>query len=244
MKRSRQEQEQEQESLHSAKRHQHHLYYERVRMEERLDGLYECYERQYLYGYERCRGLDMRTLRQCRKARCETYHFCPDHLHLIKLSDYHCYDGYYSHRPYVEIGQKNLGLLAIILRATLKHRIFDYVYQQHRKQGHLALSFSSEIQEIIHETVKSFMGKDWWCFAVEYFLKKTGFLTPELEKFIDTELITDKEARAFEIENIKRKLENQDKNIELVFSYLDELMEKQENPTPRKQIGFRVNPDK
>jgi predicted nuclease with TOPRIM domain len=44
-----------------------------------------------------------------------------------------------------------------------------------------------------------------------------------------------------EIEEIKKKLQNQDKNIELVFSYLDELMEKQENPKPRKQIGFRPN---
>ena len=42
-----------------------------------------------------------------------------------------------------------------------------------------------------------------------------------------------------EIESIKKKLENQDKNIELVFAYLDELMEKQENPQPRKQIGFK-----
>jgi hypothetical protein len=47
-----------------------------------------------------------------------------------------------------------------------------------------------------------------------------------------------------EIAEIKKKLQNQDKNIELVFSYLDELMEKQENPKPRKQIGFRVTPDK
>ena len=47
-----------------------------------------------------------------------------------------------------------------------------------------------------------------------------------------------------EIEEIKKKLQNQDKNIELVFSYLDELMEKQENPTPRKQIGFKIGQDK
>jgi hypothetical protein len=42
-----------------------------------------------------------------------------------------------------------------------------------------------------------------------------------------------------EIEEIKKKLQNQDKNIELVFTYLDELMEKQENPKPRKPIGFK-----
>lgn len=58
------------------------------------------------------------------------------------------------------------------------------------------------------------------------------------------EMLVDTISLRLDIENIKKKLENQDKNIELVFNYLDELMEKQENPTPRKQICFRVNPDK
>jgi hypothetical protein len=43
-----------------------------------------------------------------------------------------------------------------------------------------------------------------------------------------------------EIEEIKKKLENHDKNIELVFSYLDELIEKQENPQPRTPIGYKL----
>lgn len=41
-----------------------------------------------------------------------------------------------------------------------------------------------------------------------------------------------------DIGEIKKKLEIQDKNIELVFTYLDELMEKQENLEPREQIGY------
>ncbi len=40
-----------------------------------------------------------------------------------------------------------------------------------------------------------------------------------------------------EISQIKKKLNNQDKNIELVFSYLDELIEKKAEP--RKRIGFK-----
>ena len=44
-----------------------------------------------------------------------------------------------------------------------------------------------------------------------------------------------------DIEEIKKKLVNQDKNIELVFRYLDELIDKQENPKPRKRIGFLRN---
>ncbi|HET8810515.1 MAG TPA: ORF6N domain-containing protein [Flavobacteriaceae bacterium] len=42
-----------------------------------------------------------------------------------------------------------------------------------------------------------------------------------------------------EIEEIKKKLSNHGKNIELVFNYLDELVEKKENPKPRTQIGYK-----
>lgn len=38
---------------------------------------------------------------------------------------------------------------------------------------------------------------------------------------------------------IQKKLENHDKNIELVFSYLDELTDKKENETPRTKIGYK-----
>ena len=44
-----------------------------------------------------------------------------------------------------------------------------------------------------------------------------------MRQFLNDNL-TDK----LEIEAIKKRLINQDKNIELVFSYLDELIEKQE----------------
>ena len=42
-----------------------------------------------------------------------------------------------------------------------------------------------------------------------------------------------------EVEMIKKRLINQDKNIELVFSYLDELIDKQENPLVRTKIGYK-----
>ena len=47
-----------------------------------------------------------------------------------------------------------------------------------------------------------------------------------------------------EIEVIKQKVNNQSKNIELVFQYLDELIEKRENPTPRIPIGFKLSKKK
>jgi hypothetical protein len=42
------------------------------------------------------------------------------------------------------------------------------------------------------------------------------------------------------IEEIRKKTDNNTKNIEIVFQYLDELIEKKENKKPRKQIGYKV----
>ena len=45
-------------------------------------------------------------------------------------------------------------------------------------------------------------------------------------------MLTDNLSIKLEIEEIKKKLNNQDKNIELVFSYLDELIEKKKRTNP------------
>jgi ferritin-like metal-binding protein YciE len=47
------------------------------------------------------------------------------------------------------------------------------------------------------------------------------------------------------IEEIRKKTDNHSKNIELVFQYLDELLEKKESPkAPRKLIGFKASKEK
>ncbi|KJF41898.1 ORF6N domain-containing protein [Draconibacterium sediminis] len=55
------------------------------------------------------------------------------------------------------------------------------------------------------------------------------------------ETLTDNLSIKLDIEEIKNKLANQDKNIELVFQYLDELIEKQEEPVTRRQVGYKRN---
>lgn len=62
--------------------------------------------------------------------------------------------------------------------------------------------------------------------VIEVFVKMREMLTDALRLHLDVELI-------------KKKLENQDRNIELVFSYLDELMEKKETSEPRSSVGFK-----
>ncbi len=42
-----------------------------------------------------------------------------------------------------------------------------------------------------------------------------------------------------EIEKIKTKLDNQGKNMEIVFQHLDELLEKKDQPKSRKRIGYK-----
>ena len=56
------------------------------------------------------------------------------------------------------------------------------------------------------------------------------------------QLLSDNTELRLEIEKIKHKLNNQDKNMEIVFQYLDELLEKknQSNET-RERIGFKIS---
>ena len=55
-------------------------------------------------------------------------------------------------------------------------------------------------------------------------------------------MLNDNLSLRVEIDELRRKLENQDKNIELVFTYLDELITIQETETDRLPIGFKVTP--
>jgi hypothetical protein len=51
-------------------------------------------------------------------------------------------------------------------------------------------------------------------------------------------LLMDNTELRIAIEEIKKKTDNNTKNIELVFQYLDELMEKKEKPKTTKRIGY------
>ncbi len=58
------------------------------------------------------------------------------------------------------------------------------------------------------------------------------------------QMLTDNTELRLEVEKIKKKLDNHDKNIELVFQYLDELLDKKEKPKPQKRIGFKIKGNK
>ena len=53
------------------------------------------------------------------------------------------------------------------------------------------------------------------------------------------EMLTDTLSLKLEIEEIKKKLSNHTQNIELVFNYLDKLIDKKENTEPRNKIGYK-----
>ncbi len=54
------------------------------------------------------------------------------------------------------------------------------------------------------------------------------------------QMLADNTDLRLDIEKIKNKLDNQDKNMEIVFRYLDELLEKKENPEERNKIGYKI----
>ena len=53
------------------------------------------------------------------------------------------------------------------------------------------------------------------------------------------QMLLDTTEMKIDILQIQKKLENQGKNIELVFSYLDELNDKKETNKPRTKIGYK-----
>ncbi|CAN1540915.1 KilA-N, DNA-binding domain containing protein [Flavobacteriaceae bacterium] len=53
------------------------------------------------------------------------------------------------------------------------------------------------------------------------------------------QMLVDTTELRLDVETIKKKIENQGKNIELVFQYLDELIEKKETKTEREKIGYK-----
>ena len=53
------------------------------------------------------------------------------------------------------------------------------------------------------------------------------------------QMLMDNTDLRLEIEKIKAKLDNKGKNMELVFRYLDELIERKVEPQRRKRIGFK-----
>lgn len=70
--------------------------------------------------------------------------------------------------------------------------------------------------------------------------KATQMSIKIIEIFVSMrEFLTNNLSVKLEIEEIKKKLINHDKNIELVFSYLDEMMEKQDNKVERIKIGYK-----
>lgn len=54
------------------------------------------------------------------------------------------------------------------------------------------------------------------------------------------QVLVDNVELRLEIEQIKKKLNNHNQNIEVIFSYLDELIEKKGNSEERERIGYKM----
>ena len=58
------------------------------------------------------------------------------------------------------------------------------------------------------------------------------------------QMLSDNTELRLEIENIKKKLDNQDKNMEVVFQYLDQLLEKKDEIIQHNSMGYKFSENK
>ncbi len=88
----------------------------------------------------------------------------------------------------------------------LQSNILEVLYRMSTEHGVLQLANILKSARATQVSIK----------VIEIFVKMREMLTDTLRLHLDIELI-------------KKKIENQDRNIGLVFSYLDELMEKKKS---------------
>ncbi len=126
-----------------------------------------------------------------------------------------------------------------------------------RNSARFPENFMFQLNEVEYENLKSQNATSSWggsrklpfAFTEHGVLQLANVLKSEratqmsikiIEIFVHLrELLTDNLSVNLEIEAIKKKLVNHDKNIELVFSYLDELIEKREHKEERTKIGYK-----
>ena len=96
---------------------------------------------------------------------------------------------------------------------------------------YLPMAFTEHGVLQLSNVVRSGIAKQMSIRIIDVFVKMRQMLTDNTELRLD-------------IEKIKKKLDNQDKNMEIVFRYLDELIEKKENSKERTLIGYQISKKK
>jgi hypothetical protein len=129
--------------------------------------------------------------------------------------------------------------------------------QVKRNESRFPLDFMFQLTEIEFKTLKSQIATSRWggTRKLPFAFTEHGVLmlssVIKSDKAIQTnilimriftkvrQMLLDSTEMKIDILQIQKKLENHDKNIELVFSYLDELTEKKEKESNRVKIGYK-----
>ena len=145
-------------------------------------------------------------------------------------------------RDLAELYQVTTGNLNKAVKRNLKRFPTDFMFQLSEK----------EFEILIFQFGRSSWGGNRslpWAFTEQGVAMLSGILNSDRAISVNIQIMriftkiramfTDTLRLKLEIEEIRKKVQNQDKNIELVFSCLDELIIKQENTPPRRRIGYK-----
>jgi len=130
---------------------------------------------------------------------------------------------------------KRIGIIHIpVKRGTVcfMYRNYSYVQFIHSAKQH-GCNCCSAHRMRCKQITKTIVGRILFVFE----------MSKRRSSFISCFFIDNTDLR-LAIEEIRKKTDNNSKNIELVFQYLDELIEKHEKPKPRKSIGYKISKKK
>lgn len=118
-----------------------------------------------------------------------------------------------------------------------------YMFELSKQENELLRSQNATLKKGEHSKYLPFVFTEHGILMLSNVLKSESAVQVSI-RIIDVfvrlrEAYTDQTEIWLAIEKIKSKLDNQDKNMEIIFRYLDELIDKKEEFKQRKRIGYK-----
>lgn len=193
------------------------------------------------------------TLKADRKLRPPNKKYImKNNIELIKLSDDRVMNKIYYIRDHKVMLDKDLAELYGVETKRLKEQVKrniirfpnHFMFELTKAEYEILRSQNATLRHGEHSKYLPFAFTEHGVLMLSNIIKSDRAIAVSI-KIIDVfvrlrQALLDNTELRLAIEEIRKKTDNNSKNIELVFKYLDELLEKRDHKQPRKTIGYKL----